>query len=113
VEYLENNGDRKMRKYLFLVSLLIGGCAGQQPYATVGAGYKFDEFRPNVKQDGDMYLLSDPFSARLEIGIDGGKFQYGISHHSQWFSGKPFNDKLENQKTEVFFDYTHKFSIIK
>jgi len=100
-------------KNLLLACVLLGGCAGQTPYITVGTGYKFDEFRPNVKQDGDRYILKDPFSARLEIGIDSGQFQYGLSHHSQWFSGSPFNEKLENHKTELFFDYTYKFSVME
>ncbi len=70
-------------------------------YVTVGIGYKLEETSLTFK-DGNM---SSPVSARLEMGIKDGNITYGISHHSQWFTGFPFNNDMEYGKTEIFIDY--------
>lgn len=77
-------------------------------YITVGAGYKFDELQLNFyRNDGTVTNVNDPLSARIEIGYQYSKnLTFGISHHSQWRTGFPFNaESAEYYKTEVFVDY--------
>lgn len=86
--------------------LLTTGC-NSVPYATVGVGYKLQELElHHVKTKESM---NDPISARLEVGFEYQEWSYGLSHHSQYFSGVPFNDKGEYSKTELFVDYTWRF----
>ena len=77
-------------------------------YVTIGAGYKIDELTIYMKNSDDSeYKFNDPYSARIEIGYNFTKnVKFGISHHSQWSTGYPFNDKKEPNKTELFIDYT-------
>lgn len=104
-----------MKKLLpILAAILIQGCAtNHQPYYAVGVGYKLDEttyyWWDNAmkgNREGNC-----PLSARLEVGMDAGNFRYGLSHHSQWTTGAPFNNEGEYQKTEVFIDYVKKFNL--
>lgn len=80
--------------------------ACEQVYAKVGVGYKVDEAR-HFYRDGERYMQDnlDPYSARLELGCRQGNWSYGMSHHSQWRTGWPFNDLGEPHKTEFFIDY--------
>ena len=77
-------------------------------YVTIGTGYKFDEERVySTDSKGVRRLLDDHITARIEIGYQVSKhLTVGISHHSQWLSGSPFNDTNEYYKTEFFIDYT-------
>lgn len=87
------------------------GC--DKAYATVGAGYKFDE-PTTMKIDGKMIDLhgSNPYTARFEIGIVCNEnLRFGVSHHSQWTTGAPFNNKGDPYKTELFIDYTYYWDI--
>ena len=81
-------------------------------YATVGAGYKFQERTKvtinNIEYDTDQ----DPISARIELGIQCNEnLRFGVSHRSQWLQGYPINDKKEYSVTEVFVDYTFYWDI--
>lgn len=93
-----------MKTLLILLSLLLSGCSSTKcfTYGKVGAGYKFDE--AVIYYNGET--LHDPISARLEIGKQCERWSYGVSHHSQWFNGKPFNNNNEYHKSEIFIDYT-------
>ena len=99
---------------LIVLLLAISGCS-ITPYAKIGTGYKFQEqnmtwtnHRTGVQNKAD-----DPVSARFEVGARTGNWTYGISHHSQWFTGEPFNNGGEYYKTEWFVDYEYKFKTIK
>lgn len=81
-------------------------------YATVGAGYKFQERTKltidNVEYDTDQ----SPISARIELGMQCNEnLRFGVSHRSQWLQGWPVNDKKEYSVTEVFVDYTYYWDI--
>lgn len=77
-------------------------------YVTIGAGYKFQE--TNLRFTDDTGVTTDwekPISARIEIYYQYNKnVTFGISHHSQYFTGWPVNDEKEYSKTEIFIDYT-------
>lgn len=93
---------------LTLIILLTTGCTSTSNtigYCKVGTGYKFDEVHVNWADGGDTARLS----ARFECGVEDGAISYGVAHHSQWETGRPFNDRDEYYKTEVFIDY--KFTI--
>lgn len=81
--------------------ILLSGCSAT-PYAKVGVGYKIDELELYY-DDGSSG--NEPLSARIEAGFESENISYGVSHHSQWFSGFPFDDKVEYYKTELFVDY--------
>jgi len=90
-----------MKKLLLVSLLLLSGCTSTPTYIKLGAGYKFTE--SDIKwRDGSG---TNPISARIEVYKENGNVSYGISHHSQWFTGFPFNNNLEYSKTEVFVDY--------
>lgn len=76
-------------------------------YVSVGAGYKVDE--PNyMEYENHGKLAADfgsPVSARIEVYQQEGNVKYGVSHHSQWLDGAPFNNDPEYGKTEIFVDY--------
>jgi hypothetical protein len=101
-----------MKTLLFLL-LLIPSIAmacdnHREIYVKIGTGYKVDQDRYfNYRGVQYKYLDRDPYSARFEIGIEQGRWTYGVSHHSQWASGFPFNDRGEPYKTEVFIDYRY------
>lgn len=117
-----------MKKLLIttISAFVISGCAGQVPYIKVGAGYKIDETKEayhykerTIYHDelatnkiGFVEGNKDP-SARLEVGLEDGGWSYGISHHSNWLQGKPFDSAGEYQKTEFFIDYTYRFAPLK
>ena len=96
-----------MMKKLLLLALLTVGCS-HTPYVKVGTGYKIQETEFTNLQTGEN--VNDKVSARIEMGLEYGAITYGISHHSQWFSGAPFNNNMEYSKTEVFIDYTLRFN---
>lgn len=81
-------------------------------YLKVGAGYKFDE-QDSVELLGEEYKYANvsPYSARIETGVECGSLTYGISHHSQWATGFPFNETGEYYKTEIFLDYKFSWGI--
>lgn len=95
-----------MKYFILVIILVITGCT-HTPYVKVGAGYKVSETELRF-DDGSS--ASSPISARIDIGMQKGNFTYGLSHHSQYFTGRPFNNDMEYQKTEVFVDYTYKFT---
>ena len=94
---------------ILLLVLLLSGCAGT-PYVKVGVGYKIQE-SPHYKilDNGWAVEGGDPISARIQTGVENGNWTYGIDHHSQWFSGPPFDNGYEYGKTEVFVDYKWSF----
>lgn len=94
---------------VIILCLLLSGCAGQTPYVTIGSGYKFDEPTIRFWSDPENYRTSVPVSARFEVGLETESFRYGVSHHSQWSDGWPFNNKDEIHKSEVFVDYIYRF----
>lgn len=91
-----------MKSLLSAVVLVaaLSGCAST-PYVKVGVGYKVAE--TNLFHKGER--VNDPISARMELGMETETITYGISHHSQYFSGFPFNNDHEYSKTELFVDY--------
>jgi len=98
-------------KYLILLLLASPVMACDETYIKIGAGYKLEETSSikDQKTGRKTDIISDPISARIEFGIERGNITYGVSHHSQWRTGFPFNDKGELNKTEVYIDY--KFSL--
>ena len=98
-----------MNKVLIVICALLGGCASQTPYFKVGASYKFDELEMTFHDGTGGKRKSDPIGARVEVGVEDESFNYGVSHHSQFLDGWPFNDKYEYHKTELFIDYVYKF----
>ena len=89
-----------------IVCSLLTACSVKPPFQVkIGAGYKLDE--------SDMYGYSSvtphdssALSARLELFQEIDEWSYGVSHHSQWLTGVPFDNEWEYSKTEVFVDYT-------
>lgn len=98
-----------MKILIFIISIIsLDASANYDYYVKIGAGYKLQETRFIIDNDTNekIYLdFDDPISARIEIGVEHEHISYGISHHSNWFTGYPFNDKGELQKTELFIDY--------
>jgi hypothetical protein len=87
-------------KALILITVLLSGCS--TTYLKVGTGYKLRESDIDWR-DGSQ---SSPLTARIELFQRSGGITYGVSHHSQWLQGWPFNDDMEYGKTELFIDYT-------
>jgi hypothetical protein len=76
-------------------------------HVTIGAGYKFIETKLKLTTDGVTRDFNEPISARIEVYYQYSKsVTFGISHHSQWLTGFPFDDLNEYSKTEIFIDYT-------
>lgn len=101
-------------KHLLILALVLATpfvYADSELYFKVGAGYKFDQ-QDKVQLDGVTYKLTtiSPYSARFELGVETGNLTYGISHHSNWDTGWPFNDIQEQYKTEIFIDYKWSWS---
>ena len=97
-----------------LMVFAITGCASvcETRYVKVGIGYKFDESDSvDVGDEYEKYDIdnSSPFSARGEAGCKKSSYSFGISHHSQWATGAPFNDDWEYHKTELFIDKEWEF----
>lgn len=83
-------------------------------YATVGTGYKFHESTSFIDEIGDKYYFEgvSKYSARLELGVVCNEnLRFGVSHHSQWADGFPFDKAGEPYKTEFFVDYTYYWDI--
>lgn len=96
-------------KYLLLLLLISSPVLADdwkdKTYFNVGVGYKVHE--TVIRFDGELW--EDPVSARIEVGYQYSRnVRFGISHHSQWRTGFPFNgvDDNEYYKTELFIDYT-------
>lgn len=93
-------------KYIILaISLLAPIVNADEIYFKVGAGYKVAQ-HDSFRYQGQLYKFDDvsPYSARFELGVQKGRFTYGVAHYSQWDSGFPFNDKEEPNRTELFID---------
>lgn len=96
---------------VFILSVLILFCVGCESipdakycksYAKVGFGHILDQTKIKWNdQKGDRSTIS----ARFDLGCEYNNISYGLSHHSQWFEGFPFNNNDEPQKTEAFIDY--------
>lgn len=93
-----------MKFFIAFITVFFTACSSV-PYVKVGTGYKLKEI--------EIYFIdgskSEPLTARIEVGAENGNWTYGLSHSSQWLSGKPFNNDMEYSKTELFLDYTWKF----
>lgn len=100
-------------KAIYLALLFtIPSFACDQAYIKIGSGYKFAEREIYfTKKDGTQYKFSDPISARFEVGMECGAITFGVSHHSQWATGKPFNNEDEPHKSEFFIDYKWEFNL--
>ncbi len=94
---------------LFLIGLILSfSCSSKADiYIKIGSGYKLIENDHIVRTTGERvyYDTGGKISARIEIGVEKGSWSYGVSHHSQWEAGFPFNDRDEPHKTEIFVDY--------
>ncbi len=93
---------------LLALILLFSFSAKADFYIKIGTGYKLVETDHIVRTTGEKVYFNTggKLSARIEIGKESGNWSYGISHHSQWFSGFPVNeDGNEYQKSELFIDY--------
>lgn len=75
-------------------------------YLKIGVGYKFHEpgYTTIYSESVKLAYGANP-TARIELGCELGNLTYGVSHHSQWLDGAPFNNKSEYYKTELFVDY--------
>jgi len=80
----------------------------------IGTGLlvKYDNTIQVSNENGDFtYRVTEEFAwleritARLGVVYQYGDYEIGLIHHSQWLTGKPFNDKFENQKTEILISY--------
>ena len=82
-----------MKKLAAALILLTSFTASSNAYLTVGVGYKFQESQLHYFDDnGQRYEWNDPYSARIEVGYNYNEnIKFGVSHHSQWATGKPFN----------------------
>lgn len=102
---------KKISVFICMILAANVSVACDEVYLKVGAGYKFDE-QKKVRLEMDSTKIyeiqNSPYSARFETGVECGNISYGISHHSQWATGAPFNSEGEYYKTEFFIDY--KFS---
>jgi hypothetical protein len=104
-------------KYIIALILMIpmlanAGC--DEIYLKVGAGYKFDEqtkMQLSVYNGTTYRLKNSPYSARFEVGVECGNLTWGLSHHSQWATGAPFNSTGEYYKSEMFIDYKFSWGI--
>ena len=73
---------------------------------------KYDNTIQVSNENGDFtYRVTEELAwleritARLGVVYQYGDYEIGLIHHSQWLTGKPFNDKFENQKTEILISY--------
>lgn len=104
-----------MKKLLLITLLTLPGQATEfdvesflnRSYLKVGIGYKLNETEIYFTDQG---YNDDPISARLELGFEYTEnITLGFSHHSQYFTGKPFSEEGEYAKNELFIDYTFRF----
>ena len=102
--------------YILLATLTLRSAHGTEfdvkafldkTYITVGVGYKVQETKLyHTNSYGSSYVMNDPITARIDIGYQYSKnLTFGISHHSQYFTNAPFNNREEYAKTELFIDY--------
>lgn len=90
-----------------IISFVVAINAKADIYIKIGSGYKLIETDHIVRTTGEKVYFNTggKISARIEIGKESGNWTYGVSHHSQWLQGFPFDDEDELQKTELFVDY--------
>lgn len=86
-----------------ILALSITGCSTAN--YTIGIGYKIQEF--GIYDYDTDTMLNDPITARFKVHWEyKDNWDYGMTHHSQWFTGEPFSKHAkEYSKTEVFLDY--------
>jgi len=77
-------------------------------YAKVGMGLKI--YGRTVVLEKELIpphydTIRDLMTARVEIGRNFDKYAVFLSHHSQWFRGKPFSDDWEYHTTSVGISY--------
>lgn len=74
------------------------------PYLYIGTGYKFTEpDRFTIAGEEVKMDFGHALSAIVELGYESDTgWRFGIAHHSQWLSGKPFNNDNEYYKNEIF-----------
>lgn len=105
---------KKISVFIFMIFAAWSVQACDEIYLKIGAGDKFDE-QKKVRLEMDntkIYeIQNSPYSARFETGVECGNISYGISHHSQWATGAPFNSEGEYYKTEFFIDYKFSWSL--
>lgn len=69
-----------------------------------GIGYKLmhqDYIEYNGKKDRYNHGTDDKYSARIGLSRSVGQYEFGLWHHSQWFTGVPINETWEYYKTEL------------
>ncbi len=97
-----------MNKIIFILVMVACGdslAIESDFFVKVGAGYKVDQ---------QQAFEASPLSARIDAGFDNvlvDGLSMGVSHHSQWMTGFPFNEDKEVFKTEVFIDYTWRWGL--
>lgn len=94
--------------FLFLVIPCFAYSECSEIYLKAGAGYKvYEQKFIRLERDNSQIfeIENSPYSARFEAGVECGRLTWGVSHHSQWSTGAPFNDTGEYYKTEFFIDY--------
>lgn len=98
---------------ILIVSAFEAKADCDEMYIVIGSGYKFDYDKQITDKDNNVIFTDhrSPYSARMELGVDCGNLRYGISHHSQWSTGFPFNNIKEPYKTEFFIDYKFSWGI--
>ena len=73
-------------------------------HVTVGIAHKLSQ---TLTYDDTGGKIKNSPTARMEVYYQYSKHvKFGVSHHSQWLEGAPFNDRFEYSKTELFIDYT-------
>lgn len=103
-----NKAPYTLTNLFLLLLIILFACESKADiYIKIGTGYKLIETDHIVRTTGEKVYFNTggKLSARIEIGKEHGNWSYGISHHSQWLSGFPVNNKDEPQKTELFIDY--------
>ncbi len=77
-------------------------------HLTVGVGYKLKETELWFRgADQVPYKMRRALTARIELYYQlTDQITIGVTHHSQYSEGPPFNSRGEYHKTELFIDYT-------
>ena len=96
-----------MVKVLILMAVCVMAFSNESEagelYLNLGAGYKLDQPSCDCFNNGKGIAPKD--SAIIEFGVKKNNWRMGLSHHSNFSSGAPFNDRKEYFKTEVFVSY--------
>ena len=91
-----------MKMLILMLALTIMGCSST-PYIKAGIGYKIHGSVTNYKPCDNNII------GRIEAGFLLDSYTIGISHKSQLFCGRPFNDLNEIIIDQVFIDKTWTF----